>query len=101
MLKKILIPVALVGALAACQPPGGGGSKELTERIEKLEKKVEALGELLGATATGGLASGEGTDEGDGDQDLLEHVGLFLCANVDVTSRLVSDVSVNGERANG
>ena len=43
MLKKILIPVALVGALAACQPPGGGGSKELTERIEKLEKKVEAL----------------------------------------------------------
>lgn len=43
MFKKILIPVAIIGALAACQPPGGGGSKELTERIEKLEKKVEAL----------------------------------------------------------
>jgi protein-disulfide isomerase len=43
MFKKILIPVAIVGVLAACQPPGGGGSKELTERIEKLEKKVEAL----------------------------------------------------------
>jgi protein-disulfide isomerase len=43
MFKHILLPVALVGALAACQPPGAGGSKELTERIEKLEKKVEAL----------------------------------------------------------
>lgn len=43
MLKKILVPVALVGALVACQPPAGGGSKELVERIEKLEKKVEAL----------------------------------------------------------
>ena len=43
MLKKILLPIALVGALASCQPPGAGGSKELTERIEKLEKKVEAL----------------------------------------------------------
>lgn len=45
MLKQILIPVALAGALTAavgCQPPGGG-NKELTERIEKLEKKVEAL----------------------------------------------------------
>jgi protein-disulfide isomerase len=43
MLKKMLVPVALVGALAACQPPAGGSSKELVERIEKLEKKVEAL----------------------------------------------------------
>lgn len=42
MMKKILVPVAVVGLLAACQPPAGG-SKELTERIEKLEKKVEAL----------------------------------------------------------
>lgn len=42
MLKKFLVPVALVGLVAACQPPAGG-SKELTERIEKLEKKVEAL----------------------------------------------------------
>lgn len=42
MMKKILIPVAVVGLLAACQPPAGG-NKELTERIEKLEKKVEAL----------------------------------------------------------
>lgn len=42
MMKKILVPVALVGLVAACQPPAGG-SKELTERIEKLEKKVEAL----------------------------------------------------------
>ncbi|HEY1099303.1 MAG TPA: thioredoxin domain-containing protein, partial [Myxococcota bacterium] len=43
MLKKLLVPVALVGALAACQPPAGGSSKEIAERIEKLEKKVEAL----------------------------------------------------------
>lgn len=43
MLKKILVPTAMIGLLAACQPPGGGGSKELVERIEKLEKKVEAL----------------------------------------------------------
>jgi protein-disulfide isomerase len=42
MLKKILIASSIVGVLAACQPPGGG-SKELVERIEKLEKKVEAL----------------------------------------------------------
>lgn len=43
MLKKILIPTAMIGLLAACQPPGAGGSKELVERIEKLEKKVDAL----------------------------------------------------------
>ncbi len=43
MLKKLLVPVALVGVLAACQPPAGGSSKELVERIEKLEKKVESL----------------------------------------------------------
>lgn len=43
MLKKLLVPAALVGSLVACQPPAGGGSKELVERIEKLEKKVEAL----------------------------------------------------------
>lgn len=42
MMKKILLPLAAVGLLAACQPPAGG-NKELTERIEKLEKKVEAL----------------------------------------------------------
>ena len=42
MMKKILVPIAIVGLIAACQPPAGG-SKELTERIEKLEKKVEAL----------------------------------------------------------
>ena len=43
MLKKLVITSAILGVLAACQPPGGGGSKELVERIEKLEKKVEAL----------------------------------------------------------
>ncbi len=43
MFKKILLPLAIVGALVACQPPGAGGSKEVNERIEKLEKKVEAL----------------------------------------------------------
>ena len=42
MLKKLVITSAVVGLFAACQPPGGG-SKELVERIEKLEKKVEAL----------------------------------------------------------
>jgi len=43
MFKKIILPAALIGSLAACQPPSAGGSKELTDRIEKLEKKVEAL----------------------------------------------------------
>ncbi len=43
MLKKLIITSSILGVLAACQPPGGGGSKELVERIEKLEKKVEAL----------------------------------------------------------
>jgi protein-disulfide isomerase len=42
MLKNILLSTAIVGVVAACQPPAGG-SKELVERIEKLEKKVEAL----------------------------------------------------------
>ncbi len=42
MLKKILAPLAVV-AVVGCQPPTGGSSKELVERIEKLEKKVEAL----------------------------------------------------------
>jgi protein-disulfide isomerase len=43
MFKKIILPAALLGSLAACQPPSAGGSKEITDRIEKLEKKVEAL----------------------------------------------------------
>ena len=44
MLKNIALPFAAVGLLAlGCQPPGASGSKELVERIEKLEKKVEAL----------------------------------------------------------
>ena len=42
MLKKLLVPVALV-ALVGCQPPAGGSSKDLVERIEKLETKVDAL----------------------------------------------------------
>src|SRR4051812_16495511 len=50
MLKQIAIASVTVGLLAACQPPGGG-SKELVERIEKLEKKVEAL-EKRGPTNT-------------------------------------------------
>jgi protein-disulfide isomerase len=41
-MKKILLSVAALSILTACQPPAGG-SKELVERIEKLEKKVEAI----------------------------------------------------------
>lgn len=41
-MKKIILSAAVIGALAACQPPTGN-SKEVVERIEKLEKKVEAL----------------------------------------------------------
>ena len=41
-MKKILLSVAALSILTACQPPAGG-SKEMVERIEKLEKKVEAL----------------------------------------------------------
>ncbi len=51
MFKQLLVPVALIGALAACQPPSAGGSKELVERIEKLEKKVEALEKRPAAAA--------------------------------------------------
>jgi protein-disulfide isomerase len=43
MLKKLLLPSAVIASLAACQPPAAGGNKEMSERIEKLEKKVEAL----------------------------------------------------------
>lgn len=50
MLKKLLAPVALV-AIVGCQPPAGGSSKELVERIEKLEKKVEALEKRPAAAA--------------------------------------------------
>ncbi len=42
MLKNVLLTAAALSVLAACQPPAGG-SKELVERIEKLEKKVEGL----------------------------------------------------------
>jgi protein-disulfide isomerase len=42
VMKKIVV-LAVVAAIAACQPPAGGGDKALTERIEKLEKKVEVL----------------------------------------------------------
>jgi protein-disulfide isomerase len=42
-MKNIVISLAVIAGLVACQPPGGGSSKEVTERIEKLEKKVEAL----------------------------------------------------------
>jgi protein-disulfide isomerase len=43
MFKQFILPAALLGSLVACQPPAAGGNKELVERIEKLEKKVEAL----------------------------------------------------------
>lgn len=43
-MKKSIVLVAAAGMFAfGCQPPPAGGSKELAERIEKLEKKVEAL----------------------------------------------------------
>lgn len=43
-MKKFGLALAGVAVFAlGCQPPPAGGSKELTERIEKLEKKVEAL----------------------------------------------------------
>lgn len=42
-MKNIVISLAVIAGLVGCQPPGGGGSKEVMERIEKLEKKVEAL----------------------------------------------------------
>jgi protein-disulfide isomerase len=43
-MKNVILSVSAIALLAVgCQPPPAGGSKELTERIEKLEKKVEAL----------------------------------------------------------
>ena len=44
-MHKFGLAIAALALFAlGCQPPPAGGSKELTERIEKLEKKVEALG---------------------------------------------------------
>jgi protein-disulfide isomerase len=43
MNKIILATVGLAVFAVGCQPPPAGGSKELIERIEKLEKKVTAL----------------------------------------------------------
>ncbi len=44
MKKTLILAAASLSVLAlGCQPPAAGGSKELTERIEKLEKKVAAL----------------------------------------------------------
>jgi protein-disulfide isomerase len=48
---KIALPAALVALTIACQPPTAGGSKELVERIERLEKKVEALEKRPAAAA--------------------------------------------------
>jgi protein-disulfide isomerase len=42
MIQKLTLSLAIVGVLAACQPTAGG-SKELDERIGKLEKRVESL----------------------------------------------------------
>jgi protein-disulfide isomerase len=43
-MKNVVIAAAVFGLVATgCQPPPSGSSKELVERIEKLEKKVEAL----------------------------------------------------------
>ncbi|MFZ9887292.1 MAG: thioredoxin domain-containing protein [Myxococcota bacterium] len=43
-MKKSVVVLAATGLFAlGCQPPPAGDSKELVERIEKLEKKVEAL----------------------------------------------------------
>lgn len=43
-MKKITLSLAALALFAlGCQPPAAGNSKELVERIEKLEKKVEAL----------------------------------------------------------
>jgi protein-disulfide isomerase len=41
-MKKILMLAVVAAAVAGCQPPGGG-DKAMAERVEKLEKKVEAL----------------------------------------------------------
>ncbi len=42
-MKNVMLSLTVALGLVACQPPGGGGSKEVTDRLEKLEKKVEAL----------------------------------------------------------
>lgn len=51
-MKKSIVLLAAASLLAVgCQPPPAGGSKELAERIEKLEKKVEALEKRPAAAA--------------------------------------------------
>ena len=43
-MKNLILPFVALGLLSlGCQPPPAGGSKELVERIEKLEKKVAAI----------------------------------------------------------
>lgn len=52
MMKKSIVVLAATGLFAlGCQPPPAGGSKELVERIEKLEKKVEAIEKRPAAAA--------------------------------------------------
>ena len=43
-MRQLILPVAALSLVAlGCQPPPAGDSKELVERIEKLEKKVASL----------------------------------------------------------
>lgn len=50
--KKTLLTLPAFALLAlACQPPAAGNNKELTDRLEKLEKKVEALEKRPAAAA--------------------------------------------------
>jgi protein-disulfide isomerase len=54
LVKKSLLSVAAFSLFAvACQPPAAGNSKELTDRLAKLEKKVEALEKRKPAQAPG------------------------------------------------
>jgi protein-disulfide isomerase len=52
VMKKSIVSLAALAVFAlGCQPPPAGGSKELAERIEKLEKKVESLEKRPAAAA--------------------------------------------------
>lgn len=42
-MKNVILSGLALALLTACQPPAAGGSKELNDRVETLEKKVAAL----------------------------------------------------------
>lgn len=115
MMKKSIVALAATGLFAlGCQPPPAGGSKELVERIEKLEKKVEGLEKRPAAAApnarqqpppqTAAYKIPVGESAIMGPKDAPVNVTVFtdyqcpFCARVDpMLHEVVKDAELNGK----